>query len=220
VTHSAPLIGLFGGTFDPVHYGHLRTAIEASEYLDLDQLRFMPCGRPPHAKAPGATPEQRLTMLKLALSGARTPDILIDETEIRAIDQLSYSYLTLTTLKRQEPNAIWVLLLGGDAFAGFDQWYRWREILELCHLGILTRPGFDTASQETMKRRLKARDTSSDLNQLRTHSHGLMVDVPVTPLTLSSSEIRRRTQTGLNPQFLTPTAVLDFIESEKLYRSQ
>jgi nicotinate-nucleotide adenylyltransferase len=219
VTHPAPLIGLFGGTFDPVHYGHLRTAIEASEYLDLDQLRFMPCGRPPHAKAPGATPEQRLTMLKLALSEARTPNILIDETEIRATDQLSYSYLTLTTLKRLEPNAIWVLLLGRDAFAGFDGWYRWREILELCHLGILTRPGFDTASLETMKRRLDARDTL-DLNELRSHSHGLLVDVPVTPLTLSSSEIRKRIQTGLNPQFLMPDVVLEFIESQRIYHSR
>lgn len=219
MTHPAPLIGLFGGTFDPIHYGHLRTAIEASEYLGLDQLRFMPCGRPPHAKEPGATPEQRLSMLKLALSGARTPNILIDETEIRATDQLSYSYLTLTNLKLQEPNAIWVLLLGRDAFAGFDRWYRWKEILDLCHLGILTRPGFDSASQETMKRRLDAHHTL-DLNELRTHSHGLLVDVPVTPLTLSSSEIRRIIQTGLNPQFLTPDAVLGFIESQRIYYSR
>jgi nicotinate-nucleotide adenylyltransferase len=158
-------------------------------------------------------------MLKLALSEARTPNILIDETEIRATDQLSYSYLTLTTLKRQEPNAIWVLLLGSDAFAGFDRWCRWKEILDLCHLGILTRPGFDTANQETMKRRLDARGTL-DFNELRTHSHGLMVDVPVTPLTLSSSEIRRTILNGLSPQFLMPDVVWDFIESQRIYQSR
>ena len=219
MTQPAPLIGLFGGTFDPVHYGHLRTAIEANEYLGLDQLRFMPCGRPPHAKAPGASPEQRLQMLRLALSRTRTPNICIDETEIKATHQLSYTHSTLTALKRQEPNAIWVLLLGRDAFAGFDQWYRWREILDLCHLGILTRPGSDTVNCETMKQRLEARETL-DLNQLRNQNHGLWVDVPVTPLTLSSSEIRGKIKNGLNPQFLTPDAVLDFIESQRIYLSR
>jgi nicotinate-nucleotide adenylyltransferase len=218
VTQTAPLIGLLGGTFDPVHYGHLRTGIDASEYLGLDQLRFMPCGRPPHAKAPGATPEQRLAMLRLALTGPRTPNIRIDETEIRAIDQHSYTYLTLTALKLREPSAIWILLLGRDAFSGFDQWYRWREIMDLCHLGILTRPGSDDAGHESMKQRLDAR-SPRDLNQLRTQSHGFLVDVPVTPLTLSSSEIRRKIQVGLNPRFLTPDAVLDFIESQRLYLS-
>ena len=218
MTPPAPLIGLFGGTFDPVHYGHLRTAIEASEYLGLDQLRFMPCGKPPHAKTPGATPEQRFTMLKLALSGAGTPNVLVDDTEIRASDRQSYTYLTLTALQRKEPGAIWVLLLGRDAFAGFDRWYRWKELLDLCHLGILTRPGSDAVSHEAMRQRLGV-PTSFDFKELRSQSHGLVVDVPVTPLTLSSSEIRRRIEAGLNPRFLTPDHVLDFIESQRLYRS-
>ena len=219
MTPPAPLIGLFGGTFDPVHYGHLRTAIEASEYLGLDQLRFMPCGKPPHAKTPGATPEQRFTMLKLALNGEGTPNILVDDTEIKAAEQLSYTYLTLTTLQREEPEAIWVLLLGRDAFAKFDQWYRWRELLNLCHLGILTRPGSDAVHHEAMRQRLGLR-TSFDFKELRSQSHGLLADVPVTPLTLSSSEIKRKIQAGLNPRFLTPDDVLDFIDSQRLYRSR
>jgi len=132
-------IGLFGGTFDPIHYGHLRTAFELWQLLKLSQVRFLPTGNPPHREAPLASSELRLEMVRAAVAGQ--PGFAVDDREIRR-SGVSYSVDTLTDLRREHPQRSLCLLLGMDAFLGMPTWHRWREIFELAHVVVAHRPGW------------------------------------------------------------------------------
>src|SRR5580698_5666448 len=120
---SAP-IGLFGGTFDPIHYGHLRTAFELWQSLKLSQVRFLPSGSPPHREAPLASAELRLEMVRAAVAGQSA--FVVDDREIRRTG-VSYSVDTLLELRRELPDRSLCLLLGMDAFLGMPHWHRWRD---------------------------------------------------------------------------------------------
>jgi nicotinate-nucleotide adenylyltransferase len=133
------LIGILGGTFDPVHYGHLKPAQEIFQRLRLDELRIVPCYRPVHRDPPIASPEQRLHMLQLALR--EFPRFTLDERELRRGGD-SYTVDTLDELRQEFPQAVLCLLLGLDALEGFKEWRRWRQILKLAHLLICARPGY------------------------------------------------------------------------------
>src|SRR6202522_2934291 len=132
-------IGLFGGTFDPIHYGHLRTAFELWQLLKLAQVRFLPTGNPPHREAPLASSELRLEMVRAAVAGQ--PGFAVDDREIRR-SGVSYSVDTLTDLRREHPQRSLCLLLGMDAFLGMPTWHRWRDIFELAHVVVAHRPGW------------------------------------------------------------------------------
>ncbi len=132
-------IGLFGGTFDPIHYGHLRTAFELLQALKLSQVRFLPTGSPPHREVPMAEPVLRLQMVRAAV--AAQSGFVVDDREIRR-QGLSYSIDTLTELRADFPQHSLCLLLGMDAFLGLPTWHRWREIFELCHVVVAHRPGW------------------------------------------------------------------------------
>ncbi|HEV7448137.1 MAG TPA: nicotinate-nucleotide adenylyltransferase, partial [Steroidobacteraceae bacterium] len=132
-------IGLFGGTFDPIHYGHLRTAFELWQELRLSEVRFMPTGSPPHREQPYAAPELRLAMVKAAV--ASQPAFVVDDREIRRTG-VSYSVDTLTEVRNEFPDRSLCLLLGMDAFLGLPNWHRWRELLDLAHIVVAHRPGW------------------------------------------------------------------------------
>src|SRR5579885_3221529 len=131
-------LAILGGTFDPVHLGHLRAAWEAGEALDAE-VRLIPTNVPPHRPAPVANAQQRAAILRAALTGQ---DRL--KLDTRELDRAgpSYTFDTLTSL-REEIGAqrALVVLLGADAFAGLPSWHRWRELLDLAHIAVLTRPG-------------------------------------------------------------------------------
>ena len=132
-------IGVFGGTFDPIHYGHLRTAYEVQQALKFDEVRFVPCGEPPHRGEPRANSKLRLAMVTAAVEGRK--GFIVDDREIYR-DGPSYSVDTLKTLRTDFPLRSLGLIIGMDAFLGLPEWYQWREILELSHIVVAHRPGW------------------------------------------------------------------------------
>ena len=215
---SEPL-GLFGGTFDPVHYGHLRLAEEAIAHLALGGVRWIPAGQPPHRGPPRVTARQRLEMVRRATTG--NPRFSVDAGEVEAAAP-SYTVHTLERLRAelgdQQPL---VLLVGADAFAGLATWHRWRDIFALAHVAVSHRPGFpvETASlphelaTEFNNRRL------TDSGALRLSPAGGIVTFAMTQLAISATQIRKLLANGLSARYLLPDDVLDYIQLHSLYRS-
>jgi len=139
------MLGIFGGTFDPIHYGHIKPALSVKQALNLSQLRFIPNRVPPHRETPWLDSEQRLALLKTALQDY--PGIIIDERELNR-DGSSYMVDTLRSLKADFPDETLCLIIGMDAFYGISSWFEWRVIFDLCQLVVTTRPGFDRGEIE------------------------------------------------------------------------
>ena len=134
------MIGIFGGTFDPVHYGHIKPALSVKHALQLEQLRFIPNREPPHRETPWLDVDQRLALLKSAL--AEYEGVVVDERELER-EGPSYMLDTLRSLQEEFPQQSFCLIIGMDAFMGINRWHRWRELFQLCHLIVTQRPGFD-----------------------------------------------------------------------------
>lgn len=211
----SPIIGIYGGTFDPVHYGHLRTALEVREKLDLDQLRLIPCREPPHRPAPAASAEQRLRLLQLALEGG-DPRLVADDREL-ARPGPSYMVDTLSSLREEFPSASLCLIVGADAFRGLDRWNRWERLFDLAHLVVMERPGDSLLAAPEQLPGWALQRRASDLGQLRHIVAGAIGFVEVTQLAISASEIRRSLAAGGDPRYLLPDAVLGYIRSSGLY---
>jgi nicotinate-nucleotide adenylyltransferase len=213
VTGKSRAIGIFGGTFDPVHYGHLRTAAEAMEKLQLTEFRLMPAGTPPHRSAPGASAEHRLAMLKLALSGYR--DMVLDEREVR---RKGYSFMveTLAEIRLEEGDTPVLLMIGQDAANSLDEWHQWRSLFELAHLVIMRRPESKYAYSGVLFEQVQNR-VVDDPAKLTGSPAGRVLPLEVTQLAISSSDIRRRIRTGLSPRFLLPDPVIAYIRQQQLY---
>jgi len=216
------LLGVFGGTFDPVHYGHLRLAEEAREALDLRSVLWIPAGQPPLRQAPAATAAQRLAMLRLALAGNAAFEL--DDTEARE-PAPSYSITTLERLRlAQGAEQPLVLLLGVDAFLGLPNWHRWRELLTFAHIAVATRPGYalDVCNSHQLAEPL-ASELHARLRQrtddLKTAAAGYIVSFEMTPLAISATLIRERLSRGASVRYLLPDTVLDYIALNSLYRS-
>ena len=134
------MIGIFGGTFDPVHFGHLRPALDVKQALGLREMRLIPCFSPPHRQQPVANPGQRLTMLRAAVG--EEPELLVDNREMKR-EGVSYMVDTLSSLREEFGDEPLCLVLGSDAFLQLDGWHRWREIIELAHIVVTHRPGWE-----------------------------------------------------------------------------
>lgn len=204
-------VGLLGGTFDPVHFGHLRSAVEVCEQLQLDELRLIPSARPPHRAMPGATAAQRLRMVELAVG--QGSGLLVDDRELQR-ERPSYTVETLESLRQELGSDVALfMVLGWDAFCGLPSWHRWESLLELANLVVLQRPDYDLEVPEVLKDLLAAR--SADQPE---RSHGQIICLSQTPLAISATHIRTLVGSGASPRFLLPDAVLDYIENEGLYR--
>lgn len=208
------MIGIFGGTFDPVHHGHLRIALDAQEALALEQVRLLPLHQAVHRDQPVASGPQRLQMLRLALQGHA--GLLADDRELRRGGP-SYMLDTLTSLQQEMPDKPLCLLLGGDAFNGFPGWQGPREILERANILVMQRPGYALPA-DTDLQDLVQRHRSRDIGEFKRCPGGQILFHPVTQLEIASSDIRRRIADGLDPSFLLPQAVIEYIEQEGLYR--
>lgn len=214
-------IGIFGGTFDPIHYGHLRLVEEAREALSLEHVLLIPSGQPPHRDAPQTSAADRLAMARLAVAG--NPSILVDPTEVET-QSPSYSVLTLERLRAQfGPARPLVLLLGADAFAGLSSWHRWRELFALAHIAVVNRPGhaadadrFHASLSLPLAAECEARSCASTA-ELRGAPAGRVLPFDMTALAISASLIRARLAAGLSVCYLLPDSVLDYIRSRHLY---
>lgn len=207
------MIGLFGGTFDPVHFGHLRVAVEIYEALALDELRFIPCHQPPHRPAPVASSEQRVRLLQAALEDM--PGFSVDEREL-ARDGSSYTIDTLQSFRDDDMQQSICLLVGMDAFAGLTSWHRWTEIIGLCHLVVMTRPD----SEDKVTGELSdfvSRHVTDDVSRLSNQPAGLLYFQSVTALDISASRIRTLLAAGRSADYLSPLAVINMIKNENIY---
>jgi nicotinate-nucleotide adenylyltransferase len=196
-------IGLFGGTFDPIHYGHLRTAFELWQTLKLAEVRFLPSGSPPHRDETVASAELRLAMVKAAV--ADIPAFVVDDREVRR-SGLSYSVDTLTELRRENPDRSLCLLLGMDAFLGLPSWRRWRELLDLTNLVVVNRPGWKAPLSGPLGEVLVDRGTGS-IRDLHEHTAGRIYVHAVTQLEISSTELRQQLVAGRDPRYLVADPV-------------
>lgn len=209
----ARAIGIFGGTFDPVHFGHLRAAAEAADQLPLGEFRLLPAGTPPHRVLTHASGDHRLAMLKLAI--AEYEDLTVDDREVR---REGYSYMvdTLAEIRGEEGNAPLVLMLGQDAVNHLDSWHEWRRLFELAHLVVMRRPGarhrYSGALFEELQPRLV-----DDARALTQSPHGSVLPLEVTQLEISSTEIREHIAAGRSPRFLLPETVIRYIREHGLY---
>lgn len=205
------MIGIFGGTFDPVHYGHLRAALEVKEIFRLDEIRLIPSAKPPHRPAPKVSPAMRLEMLKLAV--AIQPGFIVDKREIdRAGD--SYMLMTLESLRQDFPDKPLLLFIGSDAFNRLDTWYRWRQLFDLAHVVVLTRPGYLIGKLDDFYASRQASKPVQLIEQLA----GKLYFQTITQLDISATAIRTMIAQNNSPRFLLPEAVLTYIYKHQLYK--
>ncbi|MDA8129396.1 MAG: nicotinate-nucleotide adenylyltransferase [Betaproteobacteria bacterium] len=217
---AAPPIGVFGGTFDPIHFGHLRLAEEMADALGLERILFIPAGQPPHRAAPGTAAAHRLAMVRRALAG--NPRFEADAREV-ARPQPSYTVDTLAALRAELGAArpLW-LLLGADAFLGLPGWHDWRKLFELANIAVATRAGAQAvqlgAIMEPLKDEMSQR-VAADVRSASAPAGSILLR-EMTPLDISATAIRDLLARHGSARYLLPDAVLDYIHELHLYSSQ
>jgi nicotinate-nucleotide adenylyltransferase len=212
-------LGIFGGTFDPVHFGHLRLAEEAIDRLGLSGVRWIPAGSPALRGAPRLGPRQRLDMVRLAI--ADNPRFELDPAEAETPEP-SYTAPTLERLRRPDacgPKMPLVLLMGFDAFTRLDEWHHWERLFELAHVAVAHRPGH-SIDPERLPPELAAafrRGRCEDPGELAGAPAGKVATFAMTPLDISATRIRALLSAGESPRYLLPGAVLAHIHAHRFY---
>jgi nicotinate-nucleotide adenylyltransferase len=206
-------IGLLGGTFDPIHYGHLRSALDAKIQLDLDEVHFIPCHIPPHK--PGANishSEDRKTMVELAI--ADQPSFFLDQRELQK-NSPSYTYETVKEIRIENPTAQLYFIMGMDSLLSLHTWHRWQELLNYTHLVVTKRPGskIKTANQEVSDFLEEHRCA----NFQSIEKDGALFILETAELEISSTDIRNLISTGKSSHYLLPNVVENFIHEQHLY---
>jgi len=206
-------IGIFGGTFDPIHYGHLRTALELKQRLDLATVYFVPCANPPHRTAPMTDGRLRLRMVEAAIRDEE--GFVADDRELER-SGLSYTMDTLASFRAEFASRSLCLLLGMDAFLGLPAWHRWRELPTLAHIVVAHRPGWEAPTDGPLGELLRER-RASGAEQLTASLAGLVHVQPVTQLEISSTDLRDSLRAGRDPKFLLPDRVRRIIVETECY---
>ncbi|WP_426689455.1 nicotinate-nucleotide adenylyltransferase [Rhodanobacter ginsengiterrae] len=213
-TTSKPL-ALFGGTFDPVHLGHLSVAWEAAELLDAE-VRLLPASVPPHRDAPVASATQRAAILRAALKGQSRLSL-----DTRELDRAGPSYTidTLHELRAEQGDRPLVLLVGADAFAQLASWHRWRELFDVAHIGVLSRPGISAVLSDELECEVAHRRIASAASLCRLPA-GKLIELAVTPLEISATRIRALLAAGRDPRYLLAAGVFDDVTLLAPYRQR
>lgn len=206
-------IGVFGGTFDPVHCGHLRALFELTEALSLDEVRVVPCGVPAHRAAPHAPASARLAMLDAALTDL--PRCRVDRRELERAGP-SYTVDTLASMRNEWPDAALWLLVGHDAFCTLPQWHRWRTLFKLANVGVARRPGTRLEVGGALAAEI-ARRAATDLGAALS---GCIAQFETSQLEISSSHLRRLAAAGRSLRWLVPDPVGVMIERNRWYATQ
>jgi nicotinate-nucleotide adenylyltransferase len=206
-------IGIFGGTFDPIHFGHLRPAFELSQALKLAEVRFLPAGNPPHRQATLASAELRLALVKAAVAGEKR--FVVDDREVRRTGA-SYSVDTLTELRAEFPDRSLCLMLGMDAFLGLPDWHRWRDILDLAHVVVWHRPGWKAPVHGPLGEVMVDRGTGA-IRELHEQKAGRVYIHAVTQLEIASTQLRQVIVSGTDPRYLVPDEVRKIIVETGCY---
>lgn len=207
-------IGILGGTFDPVHNGHLRLAMEMAHDLQLSQVRLIPNGRPPHRDQPIATPGQRAKWVRVATTNE--PLLRLDDRELLR-HGTSYTIDTLASLREDFPDHPLCLLMGRDVFAKLPSWHQWQRLFDYAHIILIERPGLngDMAAQAETELEKRGSDNIQDLHNLLT---GCIYSYAPPPLAISASRIRHLLASGNSPRYLLPEAILEDIMACNIYQ--
>jgi len=214
VNSSAP-IGILGGTFDPIHIGHLRLAIEAADACRLREVRLIPAGTPPHRPPPRAPAWQRLQMARLA--AANCPGLIVDDREASK-DRPCYTVETLAEMREELGDDVPLcLIVGADAFGDLPTWHRWRDLFALAHFIIARRPGAGDAPWPEALRAECVERIRPGWKDLATAPAGRVVSIEIPLLDISASGIRARLAAGGNVRYLLPDPVLDYIQTNNKY---
>jgi nicotinate-nucleotide adenylyltransferase len=206
-------IGIFGGTFDPIHYGHLRTAFELLQALKLGQIKFMPAGNPPHREQTVAGTVDRVAMVSAAIAGQS--EFVLDDRETRR-EGPSYSVDTMREMRAELPEQPLCLIVGMDAFLGLPKWHQWRDLLQLIHLVVAHRPGWRAPTMGPLGELLVDRGTGR-IQDLHESPAGRIYIHAVTQLEISSTEVRKLIAQGRDPRYLMPDSVRDIIRTSACY---
>ncbi len=209
-------VAIFGGTFDPPHFGHLRAASEAAEKLAVEDFRLVPAGRPPHRQGSWASPEDRLEMLRAAVRP--WSDLQVDDREIHRPGP-SYMVDTLDSIRREVGESPILLALGQDAANQLHRWHEWHRLIDLAHLVIMTRPHSRPRYSGALADLVAQRRTRSKAALFKQPA-GLVCRIEVTRLAISSTDIRRQIANGGNPRFLLPQSVVGYIRERGLYEER
>jgi len=205
------LIGILGGTFDPIHYGHLRPAYEVLQHAALSQIRFIPNQQPPHRERPWLDAEQRCELVDMAIQPVA--EFVLDKRETQR-DGASYMVDTLRSLRADFADDTLCLMMGMDAFNGFQRWHQWPDILDLCHLIVTTRPHYpwrDMPLDADLQNRI-----SEQPDDLKRSRHGQILLQSVTQLDISASQIRAALKHGQGTHFLLPESIREKLEQNAI----
>lgn len=205
-------IGIFGGTFDPIHFGHLRAALEIHQQFNLDETRLIPCKHPPHRSAPIASADDRLAMVQLAVLDTA---LSVDDREMHR-EGPSYTVDTLMSLRREYPKASLCLIVGSDAFLGLSTWHEWEKLIQLANIIVMIRTGSNVPETGPMVN-LLSKHALTPNEQIADFSAGKIVYQKITSLDISATAIRTLIQKEKSPQFLLPVSVFDYIKQHALY---
>ncbi|HEY0267982.1 MAG TPA: nicotinate-nucleotide adenylyltransferase [Methyloradius sp.] len=210
------LIGMMGGTFDPIHFGHLRMAQEVSDRLELSRIHFIPSATPPHKTQTSVSAEHRAAMVNLAIID--NAKFKLDLRELQR-DGPSYSIDTLDSLRTELGNDVSIcLLLGSDAFVGLNTWHRWNELLNYCHIVLVQRP--HTKIQDALPSELQTllqNHYTEHVADLSLVSAGHITMQAITALDISATAIREEIKHGRSLRYLMPESVISYIQANQLY---
>lgn len=212
------LIGLLGGTFNPIHFGHLRMAQELAEALNLAEIRFIPAANPPHKAAPTVSAQQRAEMVQLAI--ADNSLLKLDTRELNR-QGASYTIDTLISVREELGESVSIcLMMGSDAFTKLDSWHRWNELLNYCHIILVQRPS--SQSQAKLSEQLTAllsEHYTENVDDLAEKTTGYMHMQQITAQDISATHIREKLASGKSAKYLVPNAVLAYIQQHQLYKA-
>ncbi len=211
-THAKP-IGLYGGTFDPIHLGHLRSAVEILAICQLQQIHFIPCKNPVHKEGAIASDRDRFSMLMLATDNCS--DLVVSDCELKR-DTPSYTIDTLKEFKQKFTDTPLCLLVGSDTFMQLPTWHQWKKIIDISHIIIMKRPGFSLELSTELEDFL-ANHLADDITELHDNLSGKIYYQSVTEMDISSTQIRAQINAGITPRFLVPENILAYIERKQLY---
>ncbi|MBW5798768.1 nicotinate-nucleotide adenylyltransferase [Halomonas elongata] len=211
-----PRIAMLGGTFDPVHLGHLRSAVELREALALDRVHMVPAARSPLRDAPQVAPEDRLALLRLGIGD--TPGLIADAREFSRRGP-SYSADTLAELRdAYGPEARLVMALGHDAFMRLAEWREPHRLFELAHVVVIDRPDHEAPLPEALRELLAGREVEK-VADLMAEPHGRLLRLALpSRMAISATEVRRRLARGESVRYLLPEAVESHVLAHGLYR--
>lgn len=212
---SASGIAILGGTFDPIHFGHLRSAVEVREALQVDCIKFIPSHIPPHRDAPRSTAEQRVKMLKLAIDGVE--GLEIDGREL-AREGKSYAVDTLRSIREEVGSELSVTtVIGFDSYRLLNEWREWRALLDYAHIAVLERPGYSEHDLSDEVADFSTGRFVDDPACLRSRPHGLMCKLRLIQIDISATAIRNVIAAGKSPAFMLPREVISYIYENGLY---